>query len=55
MESSKATAMVPTTLGAIPTNIDPLMELKSDTEVHAQVVVAPSTSGLAIAGSMRSL
>ena len=30
------------------------MELKSDTKVHAQVV-APSTTGLAIAGSMRSL
>jgi len=50
LKSSKATAI----LGAIPTNIDPLMELKSDTEVHAQVV-APSISGLAIAGSVRSI
>ena len=50
LKSSKATAI----LGAIPTNIDPLMELKSDTKVHAQVV-APSISGLAIAGSVRSI
>ena len=41
-ESSNSIAMVPT------------RGLKSDAEVHAQVV-APSTTGLAIAGSMYSL
>lgn len=52
--SSVLPLSVPTGGGTPSTNIDPLMELKSDTEVHAQVVV-PSTSGLAIAGSVRSL
>ena len=51
--NSKTTVKVPTNLGAIPTSLDSLMELKSDTKVQAKVI-APSTSDLAIAGSMHS-